>query len=377
MDGIRLKILSWVMIAGIVFTAIPLLYINGTREVLNLEQKKNLVFNINTAEVYRNFLLYKLGISGVPKKVVVGKEGWLFLGDAYGQSVHYSRETNIDFGQIEESVSWFQSRQEKLSTSGVVVRQILPPNKLSIYPEYAPPWLELPEESIASMFSDRAQASGLNIVDMRLDLIDRKQEGDLLYYKTDSHWNHDAAYITYQRLMSSLKVSLSISEIEEVVVEKIPEQSGGTSQLLKINGLMPGDYEIGRALSFPGSEDEMCISNLNVATLQSDDKCDSQANSVLMVTTPLLVVNENALNDLTVVWYRDSFGTAMSSLMQGTFKRVWQIPYHYFYFSNVECFAERVNADIVLFMSVERNLVDRLMTHLPGSTPKGVAQSCL
>ena len=120
----------------------------------------------------------------------------------------------------------------------------------------------------------------------------------------------------------------------------------------------------------------MCISDLDVTTLKPENNCDSRENSVLMVTTPLLVVNESALNDLTVIWYRDSFGTAMSSLMQGTFKKIWEVPYHYYYFSNVECFVKQVDADIVLFMSVERNLVDRMMTNLPGPTPKGVAQSC-
>jgi alginate O-acetyltransferase complex protein AlgI len=34
------------------------------------------------------------------------------------------------------------------------------------------------------------------------------------------------------------------------------------------------------------------------------------------------------------------------------------------------------SVDIVLFMSIERNLVDRAMSNLPGPTPKGVAQSC-
>ena len=116
-----------------------------TRKNLNEKSwlNKKFLYNMDFTSKWLSLALYQIGISTDPGQVVIGREGWLFLGDNYKQSQTVSRrgKTSDDLiiGQKigDATIAW----DHWLASKGVrLFRVMIGPNKETIYPEYLPMW---------------------------------------------------------------------------------------------------------------------------------------------------------------------------------------------------------------------------------------------
>jgi hypothetical protein len=153
------------------------------------------------------------------QKVVEGKDGWLFLVRDTNHVMHqhtgrlrFSARDLLDWQFVLETrVAWLARR-------GIPYFFLVPPNTHAVYPEYLPDDVvtvaERPVLQLIGHLGERE--SPARIIYPLEELVARKQQ-DLVYIKTDTHWNELGAFIAYQRLMREIAAVATVREI-------LPEQ---------------------------------------------------------------------------------------------------------------------------------------------------------
>ncbi|MCH7534214.1 MAG: hypothetical protein IH948_00415 [Bacteroidetes bacterium] len=87
-------------------------------------------------------------------------------------------------------------------------------------------------------FMDYMSQSNLNILDLRNDLLEAKVD-NLLYQKTDSHWNHNGAFVAYKSIMNLLQekgIDIKSPDKDSYTISEIPIEKGDLATML---GLSP------------------------------------------------------------------------------------------------------------------------------------------
>lgn len=152
-----------------------------------------------------NFSRIKINLGDrVLHDVLIAKNNWL----------EYTGEKNLDDFQNLTGVTTtdLQSIEEKLTRLNETLRKqnitllvVVAPNKASIYPENVPAEIQrVPLPSRLDQFSAQMEKHPeILYLDLRADLIEAKNQ-ELLYYKTDTHWNSRGAYIAYTSVMNAL-----------------------------------------------------------------------------------------------------------------------------------------------------------------------------
>lgn len=196
------------------------------------------VFFRSQAIGLHNYLYVQLFRSSPSSKVLVGKNGWLYyagdnaLDDFTGKKI-FSKE---ELMKIKINL---ESKKEWCDKYRAFFLFIVTPNKETVYPEY------LPTNIIASTHGTRLDQvvnylknshSEVEILDLRKILLKNKLK-QLLYQKTDSHWNSYGAYLAYKEIINKLKQKFpSISEdINDNFKFKIKTNSGDLARMLFLN----------------------------------------------------------------------------------------------------------------------------------------------
>jgi hypothetical protein len=154
--------------------------------------------------------------TGEEDKVVEGKDGWLFLVrdtnhvmDQHTGRLRFTPRQLEDWRHVLETrVAWLARRQ-------VPHLFIVPPNTHAVYPEFLPddvvPIAERPVLQLMRHLREAESTAGL-IYPLE-DLVAHKAH-DLVYIKTDTHWNELGAFVAYKRLMREVAEVADVRDIE-------------------------------------------------------------------------------------------------------------------------------------------------------------------
>ncbi len=162
--------------------------------------KRGFLFNLDFALTLASKSLYPLGISVDPKQAIIGRDGWLYLGDMYAQTrtVDRSSPTETDFSLGKKIGGAAKAWDAYLSGKSVkLFRVMVGPNKGTIYPEHLPIWAKPPSPNVTdALFAGTGHSQ---YVDLRKPLLAAKEKhSEPLYYKTDTHWNSLGAGIGFR-----------------------------------------------------------------------------------------------------------------------------------------------------------------------------------
>ncbi len=288
--------------------------------------KRQFLYNMDFMSRWLSRALYPIGISTDPEQVVVGREGWLYLGDQYEESRTVTRRgqtpAEVDAGQRigAATLAW----ERWLAGKGVrLFRVMIAPNKETIYPEYLPAWAK---PSLARPTATDALLAGTGTerwIDLRPALLSAKTSNrDELYYHVDHHWNSLAAAIAFRAF--AREVGRSLPELRwptdsAIEVKGFAQRKGGDLA----NFLRMADY-------LQDLEPSVVAPELAIETTQSDFDSGviiSRGGNppVGSPDKPLLVSSVGALNNNRVLWLRDSFGVSLSPMMAATFSETLQL----------------------------------------------------
>jgi alginate O-acetyltransferase complex protein AlgJ len=144
-----------------------------------------------------------LGVSPNPD-VIIGRDGWLFYSEK--RALAYYRRvklfTNAELAQWQQAL---EKRRDELAQHGSRYLMVIAPNKDTIYPEFMPAEItRINAESRMDQLVNYLQThSDIDILDLRPALTAAKAN-QLVYYRTDTHWNQFGALIAYQEIIKRL-----------------------------------------------------------------------------------------------------------------------------------------------------------------------------
>lgn len=319
------NVLVFIFLVLAVLIAIPAKNIITTPKDHEINwQEKSFLYNMDFASRWTAMVLYPLGISTDPKQVIIGKNGWLFLGDMYNKTLSTDRRLATDTDHLTAknieiaTAAW----SAYLSGHGIkLFRVMVGPNKGTIYPEKIPKWARpvSPNPTDALFAAD----AGRYYVDLRPALTSGKSERDEdIYFKTDTHWNTIGAGIAFKEF--ARQIAMAAPDI------KWPAES--LYELVKVNPRREGDLAkfLRLSSSLGDLAPELKVTDFPLIITQIDfttGKILSTGSNVAIKSSnkPLLVKSSGALNNKKVLWLRDSFGTSLSPLMAATFSDVIQL----------------------------------------------------
>ena len=135
-------------------------------------------------------------------KVVVGRDGWLFLGESLN---HHRNVGPVPEHRLQNWLATQLANNRWLATRGIPYFIVVAPDKHTIYGEFMPDRVRALDgpSGFDGAVAALASHDNLKFIDLRRDLINAKTKARL-YHKTDSHWNARGADIAQHRIAIEL-----------------------------------------------------------------------------------------------------------------------------------------------------------------------------
>lgn len=166
--------------------------------------KKNFSGRSYFFKIISNFKYNVLGASILPDKVISGKDGFLFLGNAKGKTIENSlnitpfskQDLNNVKKRINHYADWLKERDIKFYVT-------IAPNKSSIYKDYLP----FKARTSYTRINQLIDLKGFNCPLIYLDpRNNERSDSSLLYVKKNTHWNQLGALYGYNKLIDKMKL---------------------------------------------------------------------------------------------------------------------------------------------------------------------------
>lgn len=251
--------------------------------------------------------------------VTLGKDGWLYytetLDDYTGADLLTRRQAWCTARSLALAQNYVEER-------GGVFTFTIAPNKLSLYPEFAPGGLTPAAQTSAGLVQEQLKLQGVRYTDLFTPIL---EQDEVLYHQLDSHWTNKGAALGHDLLLAGLGLEGHASE------------KAGTYQLTHRGDL----YE----MLYPAS------GRLD-RQFEFDQPLEYEYTSPIRGADDLRIMTTSSSPNEPLVMFRDSFGNALHSLMAESFSSAVfsrAMPYNL-------TLLEQTAARYVVVEIVERNL---------------------
>lgn len=314
-------------------------------------------------------VLYPLGISVAPMAVIVGRDQWLHLSDAYSDTLTNSMTPASvdDYQTVEKMAKTLARWNELLTARGVkLFRVVIAPNKSTIYPETLPYWAQPANSNGADLIF--SSATSPYVIDVRPALFAAKvREGEPIYFPLDSHWN-------------TLGARAAFLAFAENVAKEAPDLVWPSAKMLARaeDGKMPGaDLKTFLKLApiSTAADPRLAVEGwdlpIQITNAAGEVRFTGGNARVQFSMTPEIIHSPKALNKRKVLWIRDSFGGAMSPMMGATFTDVMAVHWSTGLVPSEEFMrlVDTFKPDYVFFTVVERDARREAFTTVPEIRP--------
>ena len=278
-------------------------------------------------------------IYGSSSKWYRGQEGWLFLGNAYNDTVAKLKLADLpDPDNIAREVRLFANLAQVAETTNTSVSLLIGPNKSSIYSEFLPDEIEPSETRFVTYFTEKLNAiPNLTVIDPVEDFLRAKESSGLLYYRTDTHWNNKGAFRAF-----SIMAERMDWPIPDVSFEAGEPHSGDLTEISQLD-----DFPVATGDNWQikwGSDPDFEIMPLPNLPETSFGRAE-------------IVTNKAPLSEQTVWVIGDSFTNAVAPYIDAAFKEV-----HYLGHWNSELptlpdelLGSEEKPDVIIVVRVERS----------------------
>lgn len=190
-------------------TNFPELYVGGINKgyITDFENWFNdnvgfreLLFKINSKIQYNVFNNSSI------EKVIVGRKGWLFYTGSNNIEIATGEYPNFGEEELKDICQKQIGIQKRLAEQDIEYVLFLPPSKVSIYPEYLRGNFAVTQTPADILADYLEEHSDIKVIRIKPALLEEKENADnnLLFFKTDSHWNAYGCYIGYNAIVDKL-----------------------------------------------------------------------------------------------------------------------------------------------------------------------------
>ncbi|WP_431133379.1 alginate O-acetyltransferase AlgX-related protein [Psychroserpens mesophilus] len=196
--------------------------------------KNNFFFKPEMVDSYLKFKLDILDDVPLKNTVITGKDGWYFLGNEYNQLLNdgFGSYPFSEFELIKIKNS-LKRIIDTLTSKGVAFYIVVPPNKHRVYPEKLPYHIKQKPTRLEVLNSYLKKEIDFEILDLRDTLVANKGK-ELLYYKTNTHWNDLGAFIAYHKTLNTLQLDLPKEDISNYTFDYKPIQRGDITEMINL-----------------------------------------------------------------------------------------------------------------------------------------------
>ncbi|MCF4175265.1 alginate O-acetyltransferase AlgX-related protein [Vibrio sp. McD22-P3] len=307
------------------------------------------LYSLDSLEGEINHYLFNQELSLDNNVALVGKEGFIFLGNNYDRVTELHQGYIVKDNEISTLIDELSVKQAYLNEIGIANIFIIAPDKYSVYPNYLPDWLKISDDKPVDKFMRTASKRMLDVVYLK-DVL-REGSEHLTFYKTDTHWNRYGAYIGYQETIGTLNklFDVELQHITEMEFLETEKAGGDLAQFLKIGNLVqdiePNPLDI-------VSELKRCKYDTST---QTKYECGLVTNGETHVNQQAFYTeNPLALNNKKLLYLRDSFGDANSIYFQNTFNKTIQVHYNNLVGNELLGLIHSEKPDVLIYQVVER-----------------------
>lgn len=281
----------------------------------------------NEFRKYSSYIHYKLLDTTTSKKVIVGKDNWLFYSASNDGNTIYDFQKITRYSDKEKEFikDKLESTKEQLEEENIDFYLFIAPNKENIYSDYLPSIINRNDKTKYSKTEDLInylnKESNINIVYPKDALISNKKISST-YYKYDTHWNDYGAYLGTIELIKKID-----SNYEEPNIKlKYSKHGGDLANMILLNNTL--------------SSNEPSIKKFYV---DNSYICENINNTKQCKT-------DDYIYDKTLFIIGDSFREGMTQYLSKIFKETI-IMHRDFYNPKL---IEEYNPDIFVYETVER-----------------------
>lgn len=173
-------------------------------------------------------------------QVIIGSDNWLFYKtDSDGNTIADFEGTNsFSETKTKDITAAALSAQKEAKKRGIGFALLVAPNKERIYWEKMPDNYVRAEESRTDRLVRHLSDAGVNVISPKNDLLDCHQSTEL-YYRYDTHWNQQGAYIGVRDILASWGLSMSALSERKVNVSDLKSHANSSvnDDLTVLSGL--------------------------------------------------------------------------------------------------------------------------------------------
>ena len=179
------------------------------------------------AIVTRRSIINNIYHQSANTRVEEGLDGFLFLNDDNNLQIASGTYPDFDSNVLERINNNLIKANDYLKDLDIDFVFMSPPSKTSIYPEYIQSGdytvRITPSDDIINYLSTN---SDIKLVNLKQTLLKEKDGSDLLYFKSDTHWNYVGRYIAYEEIINKFN-EYGLCETSPVDVEYFDDEVYG------------------------------------------------------------------------------------------------------------------------------------------------------
>lgn len=298
-----------------------------------------------------NSLCYKMGIS--PKDwMILGQDGW-FFNDVKGTLKQYKGLHQVIPVETENFVKVVEAHQNYFEEElNIPFLFFVGPDKHYVYPEYLPKYMEKYEGANQNFEKTRTALlnRGINYLEIPDFIKSKKTRDQLLYLKSDTHWNSQGAFEAYQELMKNIQKQFpNIHILEKEDLKEIQKKRKGDAYQAMggFEGVIP--LELENYLMIDPPEKEVSTLNLSFKWVPFE----GSVNDVGFTMKPILIETDQTEAPVLLL-VRDSFSDALLPYLEHSFSKIIVV-HHRFGQWSLRVFKDH-KPDIAVLQIVQRNL---------------------
>lgn len=311
----------------------------------------------NKAVEWYSSFLFSLGTTNNRAIAVVGKDGWIFLGDNFNNNM--AQALGRRYYNSDDLAAWNYSiggQKQWLASRNIPMLFLVAPAKWSIYPDKLPEWTQ---GHVGPHILDQLLASPqkLPLIDLRPALREARSTADT-YSPFNSHWTDFGAWAAWKETAHSLEglgpklQGLYVPEINGAVVNP----NYGSEFLAMINLPKPNPW------TMPGLKKP--LADFSIWGEDGSSRIVPGSTLTGLLDLPRNTRNDSANNKLRALVLRDSMGDSLSAYLQSAFYETIQIRHNIDdqkNAPNVPALIAKYRPDVVLYVMTERHL-DNILT---------------
>ena len=267
-----------------------------------------------------NAHLHSLIDSSSQESVILGSDDWLYFKNTIDDYQGTNTLSDRSLYNIAHNLFLMQGMCEAM---GSEFYYVVSPNKNTLYSENMPYYYVEGEQGNLDLLIPYLEKEGVNYIDLQSAF---EKEDEVLYLKTDSHWNNKGAVLAYNTILDALDV----------------EHDDLSNTDYEIRKDYVGDLDKMLYASYPILEEQYYYDiDQNYEVTSSSDDVESD-----------IISAHNETGEGNLVMYRDSFGNTLFPLMANVFEDTYYSKLSPYSLSDVSS----LKPDYVIVERVERRI---------------------